>query len=61
MNSNPADYWDFGYEGLIIDVLAQGAAIKANYEQLGGTSKPVYIGYSMGTLQMIAGLSILES
>ena len=56
--TQPDQYWSFGFEGYINDILPQGRAIKENANT---SVKPIYVGYSMGTLQMLAGLTYLET
>ena len=41
--------------------MAQGRAMKLNYEGLGGNAeKGIYIGYSLGSLQFLVGLAEQE-
>lgn len=51
-------YWDFSHGDYYKDVIANGQAIKENFT---GTEKPVYVGYSQGTVQLLIGLTLVES
>ena len=57
--TNSADqeaYWDFTWGDMDKDVIANGEAMKTNFEALGGTEAGIYIGYSQGTIQMLVAL-----
>ena len=53
---DPAVFWDYDYDGLALDVLANSRAMNQN----AGSGKGFYVGYSQGTTQAIIALAKYE-
>ena len=53
--TDPAEFYDYDYSGYFDDVASQTSAMMSNYQ---GSAQGIYVGYSLGTLQMLGALSM---